>query len=540
MSEINRKYFNLSTKIAVLSFGTVILSIFIGVFVVVERLSDSMEKEIGMRAMAIARTLAQFEEIQKNVGNPGGSDIIQPIAERTRLATGVEYVVVLDMEGTRYSHPVEERIGNKFTDTDLGPALANNEYISKAQGVLGPSVRAFVPVKVDEGTRQVGVVLVGVLTPTKIDLLKSIQISLYYALGIGMIIGVAGSFYLARRIKSAMLNMEPEEMARLLEERVAVFLSISEGIIAIDSNSRITIVNDEAIRIIGRSGNEITGKHIGDVIPNTRMPEVIDTGQSHLNSEMIINNTIVLAKRVPIKYQGEIIGAVATFQDKTEVNRLAEELTGVKSFVEALRVQNHEYMNKLHTIAGLIQLEKSQQALDYIFDITEEQQELTRIISKNIFDHSIAGLLLGKYARAKELRVDLEIDRASNLSELPPYLETGDMVAVIGNLIENALDAVRQAKQERRRVYFAIFDNPGDLTITVRDWGDGIPEEKRETIFNQGFTTKGSADRGIGLYLVKQYVELAGGSVAVKNTDEGGAEFNIVIPKQDSDREAKF
>ncbi|MFX4260772.1 ATP-binding protein [Pelotomaculum propionicicum] len=538
MPAINKKYFNLSTKIAVLSFGTVILSIFIGVFVVVERLSDSMENEIGMRAMAIARTLAQFEEIQKNVGTPGGGTVIQPIAERTRLATGVEYVVILDMEGTRYSHPVEERIGNKFTDADLGPALANNEYISKAQGVLGPSVRAFVPVKVDEGTRQVGVVLVGVLTPTKIDLLKSIQISVYYAIGIGMAIGLAGSFYLSRRIKSAMFNMEPEEMARLLEERVAVFQSISEGIIAIDSSSRITIVNNEAIRIIGRSEDEIIGKYIADVIPGTLMPEVINTGQSQLNSEMIINNTIVLAKRVPIKYQGEIIGAVATFQDKTEVNRLAEELTGVKSFVEALRVQNHEYMNKLHTIAGLIQLEKSQQALDYIFDITEEQQELTRIISKNIFDHSIAGLILGKYARAKELRVNLEIDRSSKLFELPPCLETGDMVAVIGNLIENALDAVRQSEQERRKVYFAIFDNPGDLIITVRDWGSGIPEEKLETIFNQGYTTKGSADRGIGLYLVRQYVVLAGGRITVKNLNAGGAEFSIIIPKKDKTQEA--
>jgi two-component system sensor histidine kinase DctS len=240
---------------------------------------------------------------------------------------------------------------------------------------------------------------------------------------------------------------------------------------------------------------------------------------------------------VPIRYQGEIIGAVATFQDKTEVNRLAEELTGVKSFVEALRVQNHEYMNKLHTIAGLIQLEKSQQALDYIFDLTEEQQELTRIISKNIFDHSIAGLILGKYARAKELRINLDIDRDSKLYELPPCLETGDMVAVIGNLIENAMDAVRQAEQERRKVYFAVFDKTGELTITVRDWGSGIPEEKLETIFNQGYTTKGSADRGIGLYLVRQYVELAGGRITVKNFNEGGAEFSIIIPKKDKTQE---
>jgi two-component system sensor histidine kinase DctS len=533
MPNINPKYYNLSTKIAVLSFGSVFLSIFIGVFIVVERMSESLEKEMGIRAMAIARTLAQFEEIQKNVGYQGGQVIIQPIAERTRLATGVEYVVVVDMEGTRYSHPVEDRIGKQFTDTDLGPALANNEYISKAQGVLGPSVRAFVPVIVDDGTRQAGVVIVGVLTPTTTSLLKYIQVQLYYSLCVGMIIGLLGSLYLAKKIKSAIFNMEPEEIARLLEERVAIFQAISEGIFAIDSKSRITIVNGEAVRIIGKSEDEIIGSYIGEVIPGTRMPEVLSTGQAQLNSEMIINNTVVLANRVPIRFEGDIIGAVATFQDKTEANRLAEELTGVKTFVEALRVQNHEYMNKLHTIAGLIQLDKSQQALDYIFDITEEQQEITRSLSKSIFDHSIAGLLLGKYDRAKELRVNLLIDRKSSLLGLPPCLETGDMVAIIGNLIENALDAVRQEKHERRKVYFAIFDNLDKLVILVRDWGEGIPVEQREAIFNQGFTTKGSINRGIGLYLVKRYVELAGGSISVNSSEEGGAEFKIIIPKDE-------
>lgn len=523
--------FTLRTKMAVLSFGSVFLAILTGGFIVVEKISDTLEKEIGMRAMAIARTLAQSEEIQKNVGRPGGVVLIQPIAERTRLATGVEYIVIVDMEGIRYSHPVEERIGKKFTDLDLGPALANNEYISSAEGVLGPSVRAFVPVKVDEGTRQVGVVIVGILTPTIGSLLRTIQIQLYYSLGTGLLVGLLGSLYLARKIKSAMFSLEPEEIARLLEERVAVFQAMGEGIIAIDMDSRITIANDEARRIIGK-GEEIIGRRIREVIPNTPLPEVLETGQAQINREMFLNDTVILVNRVPIRFKGEIIGAVSTFQDKTEVNRLAEELTGVKAFVEALRVQNHEHMNKLHTIAGLIQLEKYQQALDYIFDLTEEQQEITRLLTKNIFDTSIAGLLLGKYSRAKELRTELEIDRKTRLRELPSRLETGDLVIIIGNLIENALDAVRREEPERRKIYFGMFENTHHLTITVRDRGPGIPEEKRDIIFTQGFTTKGSANRGLGLYLVKRYVDLSGGTISLKCPEGGGVEFTINIPKE--------
>lgn len=535
MFKMNPKFYTLRTKMAVLSFGSVFLAILTGGFIVVEKFSYTLEKEIGMRALAIARTLAQSEEVQKNVGRQGGALLIQPVAERTRLATGVEYIVIVDMEGIRYSHPVEERIGKKFTDLDLGPALANNEYISSAEGVLGPSVRAFVPVKVDEGTRQVGVVIVGILTPTIGSLLRTIQIQLYYSLGTGLIVGLLGSLYLARKIKSAMFSLEPEEIARLLEERVAVFQAMGEGIIAIDTDSRITIANDEARRIIGK-GEEIIGRHIIEVIPDTPLPEVLETGQAQINREMFLNDTVILVNRVPIRFKGEIIGAVSTFQDKTEVNRLAEELTGVKAFVEALRVQNHEHMNKLHTIAGLIQLEKHQQALDYIFDLTEEQQELTRLLTKNIFDNSIAGLLLGKYSRAKELRAELVIDRDTRLRELPSRLETGDLVVIVGNLIENALDAVRREETERRKIYFAMLDHPDYLTITVMDRGAGIPEEKREMIFKQGFTTKGSANRGLGLYLVKRYVDLAGGTISLKCPGGGGTEFAIYIPKETSSK----
>jgi len=532
--KINPKIFSLRTKMAILSFGSVFLAILTGGFIVVGKISVTLEKELGMRAMAIARTLAQSEEIQKNVGTPGGTAVIQPIAERTRLATGVDYIVVLDMDRIRYSHPVEERLGKRFDDADLGPALANNEYISRAEGVMGPSVRAFVPLKVEEGTRQVGVVVVGVLTPTIGSLLRTIQLELYYSLCTGLLVGLLGSVYLAKKIKNAMFSMEPAEIARLLEERQAAFQAMEEGIIAIDNNCRITIANDQARRIIGRASENIVGKPIKEVIPNTRLPEVLETGQPQINEEMFINNIVVLTKRVPIKFKGEIIGAVSTFQDKTEVNKLAEELTGVKSFVEALRVQNHEYMNKLHTIAGLIQLGKQHEALDYIFHLTEEQQEITGFLSKNIFDNDIAGLLLGKYLRAKELRTELIIDRNTKLKGLPKYLDTGDLVVIIGNLIENAFDVVRNEIPERRKVFFSMVDGSESLIIKVRDLGKGIEAEKKERIFEQGYTTKGPKNLGIGLYLVKRYVDLAGGTISVKCPEDGGAEFFILIPKEDS------
>lgn len=518
---------------AILSFCSVLLAITTGGIIVVGKISSTIEEETGLRAMAIARTLAQSEEIQNNIGAPDGTSRIQPLAERTRLATGVEYIVVVDMDGIRYSHPVEDRIGKKFTESDLVPALANNEYVSRAEGVLGPSIRAFVPVKINEGTRQVGVVVVGILTPTISFLLRSVQTEIYYSLGIGLLVGLLGSIFMARKIKSGMFSLEPEEIARLLEERGAIFQAMSEGIIAIDTNSRITVANKEVQHLLNKTNQEIVGRKIMELIPNSNLPEVLNTGSAQLNSQMYINDTAVLVNRVPIRFKDEIIGAVATFQDKTEANRLAEELTGVKAFIEALRVQNHEHMNKLHTIAGLIQLEQYERALDYIYDLTEEQQEITGLLTKNIFDYSIAGLLLGKYTRAKELMAELVIDQKTRLRELPSRLESGDLAIIVGNLIENALDAVRLVEPARRKVYFSMYDQHDSLLISVKDMGPGIPEEKHDLIFQQGFSTKGSANRGLGLFLVKRYVHLAGGTITLKNIVEGGVEFKIYIPKED-------
>ncbi|WP_088552846.1 DcuS/MalK family sensor histidine kinase [Calderihabitans maritimus] len=523
------KGLKMQTKITLLSFGLVVISIIIGGIVLVENFTSVLEKELGSRALAIARTVAQMEEIQRYVGKPGGEEVIQPIAEKIRLATNVEYIVVLDMNKIRYSHPLQKMIGTKFSGGDEGPAFADHEYISRAEGVLGPSVRAFVPIKTNEGTKQVGVVVVGVLTPTVSKILHGIRMRLYLSLLAGLAVGILGSMVLVNNIKKSMFNMEPEEIARLLEERIAVFQSIGEGIIAIDKEDRITIINDEARRIIGVEG-EVVGKSIWEVIPDSNLPATARTGEAQYNQERLINNTVILVNRIPIKVKGEIVGAVATFKDKTEVSKLAEELTGVKKFIEALRVQNHEYMNKLHTIAGLIQLKKYDKALDYIFAETEEQQELTQFLSRRIKDYSVAGLLLGKYSRAKELKIDLVIDKSSRLTYLPRGIDSSALVIILGNLLENSMEAVEGLEFERRKVFCRLEEKEKSLKIVVEDTGRGIPRELVGRIFEPGFSTKKGKNRGVGLALVKRYVDNVGGKISVETEEGKGTRITVVLP----------
>lgn len=522
------KPLTLRSKMAVFSFLLVFLALAIGGFFLIQKVTGIIEEEIGLRALAIARTLAQMDQIKANVGEPDGWELIQPIAEKTRLATDVSYIVVLDMDKVRYSHPVQERIGKEFTDRDVGAALANHEYISRARGVMGHSVRAFVPIKVDEGTRQVGVVVVGVLTPTMAQVLSEVHLEVYSLLAAGVIIGLVGSLLLARNIKRAMFSMEPEEIARILQERIAIFQSMSESVVAIDTKCRITVLNNEAHRLIGLDYDAV-GRHAAEVIPGTNLPRIIKTGEPEYNRENVINNTVVISNRVPVKVNGEIVGAVATFRDKTEVNALAEELTGIKAFVEAQRVQNHEYMNKLHTIAGLIQLKHYQKALDYVFDITEEQQKITNLVNKRIGDYRLAGILLGKYARAKELKITFVIDPDSRVGKLPEGLSSNGLVIIAGNLLENAFESVRAGEPGQRNVYFKIIETGGKLAIQVGDHGSGIEPGMESKIFTQGYSTKGPG-RGIGLYLVQKTVNSMNGAITVDRPEAGGVVITVTLP----------
>lgn len=524
------KELTLGSKITILAFVLVLSATISAIVVFVGNLSTKLEEELGNRALAIARTVAEIPEIQENVGNEDGHTTIQPIAERIRVATQSEYIVILDMHRTRYSHPLRDRIGGTFTGVDGRDAfLEAEEIVSRGEGIAGPSVRAFAPIMIDEGTTQAGVVLVGILSPSLMALLSAMGHDISLSLLAGLLAGIAGSFILATNIKRNMFDLEPGEIARMLEERTSVFHSIEEGIIAISQDNRITVINNIARRIFGIK-KDVHNQNIEKVIPDSRLPHTSQTGIPEYNRERNINNTTILVNRIPIWVRGKVVGAVATFRDKTEVHRLAEELTGVKNFIDALRVQNHENINKLHTIAGLIQLDKEEEALDYIFQEIEKQQELTSFLTENIKDYSIAGLLLGKYSRAQELKIQLDIDRQSRLHQLPKHMDSSALIAVIGNLLENAFDAVNSLSNGEKRVSFSMRDENERLLLEVTDTGNGIPPEIRNKIFQKGFSTKDEKERGLGLALVYSYISNAGGNIDIDSAEGQGTKITIEVP----------
>ncbi|MGE5672877.1 MAG: ATP-binding protein [Mycobacterium leprae] len=520
---LRSKVVGLTTVLVLCSFAT-------GLAFMAYSTLGAVNTELGARAMSVARTVAQVQEVQENLGKPGGAKVIEPVVERMRLSTGVEYIVTFDMNRVRYSHPLPERIGTLFEGGDEGPSLSQQAYTSMASGVNGESVRAFVPVLAPDSHEQVGVVVVGIMAPHLLDLVRDFSLPILLGVVGSLAVAVLGAQVLASNVKRQMFNLEPPEIARMLEERVAVFSALSEGLIAVAQDGRITVINEEAQRMIG-VGPEVVGRSVLDVLPHSQLLDTIRTGKAQYNQQMLLGRTLAVTNRVPVLIKDRIVGAVATFRDRTEVHQLAEELTGVTRFVEGLRAQNHESRNKLHTIAGLIQLKKYQEALDYIFTTTEQQQEVNRFLASRIADYRVSGLLLGKVIRGRELGIYLQIDRRSRLDAVPEPLDGSDLVLILGNLIENAMDALNGQVGARQIDCLLVSDQNG-LRISVQDNGPGISPELRQEIFRQGFSTKGEG-RGLGLALVQEIVWFAGGRMELES-EPGRTLFTILVGEENS------
>ncbi|UFU01430.1 sensor histidine kinase [Radiobacillus kanasensis] len=514
-------------KITILSFGIVLFSLLLGGIFVIGEIESVQEEETEKRTMITARTVAQVPEIQNYITEPEGWEVINPIAERIRIINNADYVVVLNMQRVRYSHPIRSRLGTHSTGEDEGAAFAEHTYTSLAKGEAGIAIRAFVPI-LNENHEQIGVVIAGNILPSLWDLLNNIKGEVALIMLFTLSFGFIGSSLLARHIIGQMYKLEPHEIVRMLVERTATFNAMREGVIAIDKEERITVFNENAKKMLGVA-DPVIGRAIREVISDTRLPEILYDEIPVYNQEVRVSNTNIMSNRIPIAVHGEKVGAVAIFQDRTEVTKLAEELTGVKAFVEALRVQNHEHMNKLHTIAGLIQLDNHEEALNFVFQTTEEQKELTSRLSENIVGDSITGLLLSKVSRGKELGIHVEVDSSVTLDAYPANLDQHDFVHLIGNLIENAFTALQHLDREKR-VFVSIQQDQEACRLIVEDNGNGIRHEHKQRIFQQGFSTKKEAGHGVGLYLVHNIVEKGSGDIHVDSTVEEGTSFEIIFP----------
>ncbi len=530
---MRRSTLRMHWKITILSFGIVLFSLLIGGIILLGTLYRIQEREIGQRLLVTARTVAELPSIRQAVTLPDGWRQVQSITNRIRIINDITYITVLNMDRNRLSHPIQEKIGTRLDLDDAESAFAEHTYTVKTKGEMGVGVRVYVPIMSEEH-EQIGVVIAGRLLPTVREIVLGQKHFIALTLSLTLLFGIWGSWLLARNIKRQMFDLEPHEIARILRERTAAFHAMHEGVIAIDNREKITIFNERAKEIFHLKGSLI-GQPIRDVLPDTRLPEILRLRKPIYNQELLLGGTLVWSNRIPIKVGEQTVGAVAIFQDRTEITRIAEELTGVKAFVDALRVQSHEYMNKLHTIAGLLQLGQSDKALAYVFDIKEQQEEMAGFLSSQIHDQSVSGLLLSKVRRGKELGISLTIDRRSALHSFPKHLDHHDFVLLLGNLIENAFDAVLHSDKPSKEVFVSMEQSEETISVLVEDNGVGMDDETVTRMLERGFSTKTGESRGIGLHLVSQIIEKGGGELKCESSTETGTAFIITFSMEEGE-----
>lgn len=521
-------------KEKITSFVIIILMISIGSITILSfiEMKRLLRDQIDRNMINIANSFGSTYEVKEYLkGNENiSNELLNDEIEKARLKTGVEFIVVMDMRGIRYSHPVKNKIGEKFIGGDEQRVLnTGEEYISTASGTLGVSVRAFAPIY-DDNNKQIGAVSVGMLY-NKFD--NEVYTKMYKFIPIiviGLVLGVSGAFALSHNIKKAIFGLEPEEIALILKQKETVIENIKEGIIALDKNGHITLFNEEASRILGITESDI-GSPITDFTYESMASVVLNSGKSMRNIEIKARPGLnIMCKYSLIKgFENQILGLVVTFEDLTEVRKMAEEITGIKKMSWSLRAQNHEFMNKLHTISGLIQLEEYEEVIKFINVIANSKKNITTIISDKIKDVSIAALILAKYSKCEEARINLVIDENSKITKLPEYMTSEELVSVIGNLIENSIDAVEN--DGTGEIYVKIFEEDSVMKIIIKDNGSGIPKNIRGHIYQMGITSK-DGERGFGMYIVKKIVDEAKGTIDFNV--ENGTHWNISIPMERS------
>ncbi|WP_411084161.1 ATP-binding protein [Streptomyces sp. cmx-18-6] len=491
-------------------------------------LSAQLDDEAMRRALAIAGSTAARPELAEDLRTtrPSARGPVQSAAERVRRATGAEYVVVMDRRGVRWSHPEAGRIG-EVVSTDPGEALRGRSVMEIDSGTLGRSARGKVPLYGSPGSSEVvGAVSVGIeYDSVRARLLSAIPGLLAYAGG-ALAVGALAAYLISRRLQRQTHDLAFSDISALLTEREAMLHSIREGVVALDGTGRIRLLNDEAQRLLGL-GPGATGRPVDEVLDGGRTADVLAGRVVGDDLLTVSGSRVLLANRMPT----DDGGAVVTLRDRTELEHLGRELDSTTGLIDALRAQDHEHANRLHTLLGLLELEMHEDAMEFVTEVVGVHRATAEQVTEKVRDPLLAALLVGKATVAAERGVALRVTPGTLLPDR--VVDPRGLVTVVGNLVDNALDAA--AGSPDARIEVGLRAQGRTVVLRVRDSGPGIPPEQYAAIFTEGWSTKdlpAHGKRGLGLPLVRRLAERQGGGVGVDAAEEGGgAVFTVVLPE---------
>ncbi len=522
--------FQIKLFISLVAFFSVLFALLGGYYYA--DVSRQLYQEMSMRAKIQAEEIALIPTLRKEVEE---KDIkaIREFMFQIATRSDASFIVIGDNKGLHLFHSAfADRIGKTLIGGDNEEVLHGKSTTTIRKGGLGISLRSKAPIFNDAG-EVVGIVSVGYLTSYLDTITVSKVVNILIAAVLLLIALFVFSWFFTRSIKKQIFSLEPREIGLLVRQQKAMMESIYEGVIAIDDNHRIGVINQAARNLLGlpQPARELRGQPISQVITPVPFfsPQTMLVKDTH-DEICRFNDLTVIASRVRIMLEDSLQGWVITFRDRNEIDSLSAQLSQVKRYVDNLRIMRHEQLNRMTTLSGLLHMGRYEEAIDFIQAQSEHAQELLDFISSRFSSPTLCGLLLGKAARAREKGVELNFDPACRVDKPFASLLEAELISIIGNLLDNAIEATQRAPLPHEPVEVLIKLNERELIIEVADRGVGIKPEIRERIFERGITTKTRGDHGIGLYLIDSYVTQAGGAIEVADNMPRGTIFSLFIP----------
>jgi PAS domain S-box-containing protein len=512
---------------------TFVLQVLVGLLVVVVGVAAGYvqaeragTREATERAKAVAETVANSPSVVASL-RAGRADGLQDFAERTRVETRTDFVVVMSPDGIRYTHPNPAEIGRQFIG-HTAAARAGGVVVEDYTGTLGPSRRVVVPAR--DGQAVVGLVAVGIRKSTvSAQLRDQLPVLLLAGLGAALLSGL-GTALVTRRVRRQTHGLGEQQLREMVEYYDSVLHAVTEGLLLVDTDGTLRLVNDEARRLLGLD-EDVVGRPVAELGLAGPLTRALTDDDDHEDELHVTSSRVLVLNKARAQWQGRALGFVATIRDRTDLEHLTGELDSARGLTEALRSQAHESANRLHTIVSLIELGHPERALAFATDELQLSQGLTDAVVGAVSEPALTALLLGKAAQASQSGVELTIAEGARWpADAAPVR---DLVTIVGNLIDNAFEALADTDGPRQVTVDARVEDD-QVVLEVADNGPGLPPHAVDQAFRRGFTTKaeGSAGRrGIGLALVAQSVRRLGGQLQVSGPP--GARFTVRLPSKE-------
>ncbi|MFF3130064.1 ATP-binding protein [Streptomyces mirabilis] len=507
----------------------VLIAVLVAGYALFSYVSDRSQAEdaAGRQAMAVARSIADAPSVRDAIRTTNPTKDLQPYALQVQRDTGVDFVTIMNPRGIRWTHPDETLIGKHFLG-HIGPALRGKSFTETYTGSLGASVRAVTPV-LDNG-HIVGLVSAGIRVEAITQRVQDQVTALIGVAGSALVLGGIGTYVINARLRRSTHGMNAAELSRMHDYHQAALHAVREGLLMLDGQYRVALMNDGGRELLGVT-DEVVGHSVAELGLPAPLTGALLSAEPRVDEVHLTASRVLVVNTSPVS-GGERRGTVVTLRDVTELQSVMGELDSERGFTQALRSQAHEAANRLHTVVSLIELGRAEEAVEFATAELELAQTLTDEVISAVSEPVLAALLLGKAAQANERGVELVVSQESGIDDglLQTGLPARDLVTVLGNLIDNAMDAAQGTVGAR--VTVTAFTDDSGLVLRVADTGTGVDPAHAEAVFQRGWSTKpaGPGGRGLGLALVRQAVSRHDGTLTVAEARGGGAEFEARLP----------